>query len=193
MKSSTLLRVAVILLCVLAALCLAGCPNPSGSSGGDDGLDAGDDGGGADDTGDNGDGGVDDTDDDTDDGADDGGGGDTEYLFADAGADVTIDFNEGTLVTLDGSGSSHSTDAELACSWTFLELPDGSSLSDADLTGAAQAVCTFDVSSETAGWETGGRWHYTIELTVTDPAGVADSDEVIVTVVGLGDVTVIAE
>ena len=186
MKSSTLLRVAVIVFCILAALCLAGCPNPSGSSGGDDELDAGDDGGGADDTGDNGDGGVDD-------GADDGGGGDTVDLVADAEADVTIDFNEGTLVTLDGSGSSHTADAELACSWTFLELPDGSSLSDADLSGADQAVCTFDVSSETAGWETGGRWHYTLELTVTDPAGVEDSDAVIVTVVGLGDVTVIAE
>ncbi len=75
----------------------------------------------------------------------------------------------GTLVTLDGRGSSDPDGDPITFQWRFVSQPDGST---ATLTGADTAQPTFtpDVAGE-----------YILELVVTDPDGATDSDQVKVT------------
>ncbi len=86
---------------------------------------------------------------------------------ADAGPDQTV--TVGTLVTLDGRGSSDPDGDPIAFQWRFVSRPDGSTaeLTDAD---TAQPTFTPDVAGD-----------YMIELVVTDPDGATDSDQVRVT------------
>lgn len=87
--------------------------------------------------------------------------------IANAGPDQTV--TVGTLVTLDGSGSSDPDDDPIAFAWRFVSQPEGSTatLTDAD---SSQAKFTPDVVGD-----------YIIEVVVTDPDGATDSDQVTVT------------
>ncbi len=114
---------------------------------------------------------------------------------ADAGADITFDYNEATVAALDGSASSDPDDDIAGYQWSFAEggTPAGSTLLDSDILNADQAQCSFDVSAEDADWSAEGTWTYTLELRVTDSFGAEDTDQVTVTVTGLGDVSVIVQ
>jgi N-acetylneuraminic acid mutarotase len=87
---------------------------------------------------------------------------------ADAGPDQ--DFSTGSLVTLDGSGSSDADGDTLTYSWSITSAPEGST---AALSDAAIVNPTFtpDVAGE-----------YTIQLVVNDGTEDSDADTVLVTV-----------
>jgi hypothetical protein len=209
MKARNVFGLALVIALAAAVLCATACSSPTGSSNNNNGSDEAaeddasdtatdDDATTGDDTTD-GDGADETTGDDTDD-TDDAGDNtppdepaDAGTPTADAGEDVTIDYHDGTLVSLDGSGSSHSGDSTLTYSWSFTGRPEGSSLTDTDIADATQAACSFDVSGETADWSADGTWTYTLALTVTDESGNEDTDEVSVTIAGLGETSVIAE
>ena len=94
------------------------------------------------------------------DGAEDG------ALVASAGADVAVE--PGASVTLDGSGSSGPGGGALAFAW---EQVSGAAVT---LAGATTARATFTAPAEPG--------DLVFRLTVTDPGGLAGSDEVTVTV-----------
>ena len=82
--------------------------------------------------------------------------------------------DEGTTVTLDGTGSSDPEDGTLTYSW---EQTEGVVL---PLTGADTAAPQFDAP------QVGSDVRLTFDLTVTDPAGDSDSDQVVITVRNVG-------
>lgn len=114
---------------------------------------------------------------------------------ADAGADISFDYNDTTVAALDGSASADPDNDIASYQWSFLDggTPAGSTLGNSDIVNADQAECSFDVSAEDADWSAEGTWTYTLELRVTDSFGAEDTDQVTVTVTGLGDVSVIVQ
>ena len=91
---------------------------------------------------------------------------------ANAGPDRSV--QTGSDVQLDGSGSSDPEGGQLSFSWSFSSRP---SESDAQLSGANSPNPTF--TADVAG-------DYVVQLTVTDPEGATDTDEVRITA-GAGD------
>ncbi|MDE0023132.1 MAG: SwmB domain-containing protein, partial [Spirochaetaceae bacterium] len=85
---------------------------------------------------------------------------------ASAGADLDVD--PGASVTLDGTGSTDPDDDALTYSWTRLSGPA------AALSGANAAQASFTAPEEPG--------DLVFHLTVTDPGGLSDSDQVTVTV-----------
>ena len=92
---------------------------------------------------------------------------------ADAGRDLIL-CNSGEI-ELDGTDS---TGDDLNFSWTFVDLPDGSSLTDADFIASGSSTPSFIPDTE-------GR--FVIELTVTDSTG-SDTDTVAITLNAGGSV-----
>jgi len=88
---------------------------------------------------------------------------DVTLPVADAGSDETISF--GTEVTLDGSDSSDNSDTIVSYVWTFDD--DGS----------------VELMGETVNYEFTAPGEFTVTLTVTDAAGLEDTDIVVITVV----------
>ncbi len=112
--------------------------------------------------------------------------------ISDAGPNQIIDVDiDGTVITLNGSASYHITGDTLSYAWSFLSIPDGSALSDSDITNPSSAVASFNVTSETADTNADGYWVYEVRLDVTDTSSVTTSDVVTIMVTGSGDVTVI--
>ena len=90
-------------------------------------------------------------------------GGGNDPPTADAGPDQTLEWEQGLTVTLDGSGSSDPDGDPLTYEWTD---------SDGDVVGTTAQV-TVSLS---------GLGDHTFTLTVTDPSGATDSDDVTITV-----------
>ena len=92
---------------------------------------------------------------------------------ADAGDDQTV--NEGDTVNLDGTGSNDPENIGFETSWTFLQVPAGSDVSDGDLTGATTLTPSFapDVAGD-----------YVLQLTVSNVNGDS-SDTVTISVIEL--------
>ncbi|MDC7218493.1 MAG: PKD domain-containing protein [Spirochaetales bacterium] len=108
---------------------------------------------------------------------------------ADAGEDRSIDYNsEGSLITLDGSGSSDSDGTIISYEWSFDSLPAGSVLSDSDISQGESA--SFDISGESEAAMNEGSLTYKLTLTVTDDDGDTDSDSVSIIVNGTGSVVI---
>lgn len=91
---------------------------------------------------------------------------------AEAGDDLTVQIGED--VVLDGSGSSDPDNGPqpLSFAWRFVQVPDLSTLTDADIQGAVSATPSF--TPDSAGT-------YLLELEVSD-GEASDSDNVMVTV-----------
>ena len=93
--------------------------------------------------------------------------------IANAGPDQNI--MAGQVVTLDGSGSSDPEGLAITFLWTFVQVPAGSSVTDASLSSAtsAQPGFTPDVNGT-----------YRVRLTVRDGALNSAPDEVVITAAG---------
>jgi hypothetical protein len=91
---------------------------------------------------------------------------------ADAGPDQSVAVSDS--VTLDGSGSSDPDGDTLTFAWAFTNDPSGG------------ADTITDANMETASFSPTVAGTYTVELTVTDPGGLSDSDTVDI-VVGSGN------
>lgn len=86
---------------------------------------------------------------------------------ANAGPDQTG--VEGELITLDGSGSYDSDGDRLTYSWSFASIPDGSSLTDADIQNRTLAKASFIPDCE---------GEYFISLTVSDGVSTVGPDQI---------------
>lgn len=88
---------------------------------------------------------------------------------ADAGPDANA--VTGQPATLDGSGSSDPNADMITFSWRFLSTAPGSNLADTDIVNRTSPAPSFtpDVDGD-----------YELELTVTDPGGLSDTDTVVI-------------
>ncbi len=89
---------------------------------------------------------------------------------ADAGPDANA--VTGQPVTLDGSGSSDPNGNMITFSWRFLSTAPGSNLADADIVNPRSPAPSFTPDMDGA---------YELELTVTDPRALSDTDTVLIT------------
>ncbi|MGH8580899.1 MAG: Ig-like domain-containing protein [Gammaproteobacteria bacterium] len=78
----------------------------------------------------------------------------------------------GQPVALDGSGSSDPNGDTITFSWRFLSVPSTSGLVDTDIVNATTPAPSFTSDIDGA---------YELELTVTDPGALSDTDTVIIT------------
>ncbi len=136
--------------------------------------------------------------------ADDAGGTDIEMISitvsdgtydppsANAGDDQDVDLDSVSEVVLDASGSSASSGHSISSYlWTFYSKPDGSTLTNSDITDSTNVIAGFDIADEECSHDDNGDFVYIMKLLVTDDTSVSSTDYMTVTATGSSIVTVI--